>query len=115
MGDGFPALVHRGSRSIAARIEDANSRELPLFATLSCCDPGIAQSHGFMPLSVVSATCWMQHVRTSHGHGWRTALSRLRSEARAAAIPGGARQGLSVGAIMISSTAGEADAMEILR
>ncbi|MEP6938261.1 MAG: heavy metal-binding domain-containing protein [Rudaea sp.] len=73
--------------AVAARLEGARSGALPWIATLSPAELLITQSHGIRPIASVSATCWMQYGYSwtdGHAQGWKSALHRLRAEAKAA-------------------------------
>ena len=70
-----------------ARLEGARAGRLPWTATLTPAELLIARSHGLRPIASVSATCWLHYGWSwteGHSQGWRTALQRLRAEARAA-------------------------------
>ncbi len=73
--------------TVANRLKGAHAGRLPWVATLSPAELLIAQSHGIRPITSVSATCWMQYGYSwtdGHAQGWRSALHRLRAEAKAA-------------------------------
>jgi hypothetical protein len=80
--------------SVVRRLQDAASAKRPWIATLTPAELMIARSYGFRPIATVSATCWMSVPEDTSGwmaspanphfHGWTTALSRLRAEAKAA-------------------------------
>lgn len=78
--DGCPKSTQR-------RLLGVRSGALPWIATLTPAELLITRSHGFRPISAVSATCWMHYGWSwtlGHEQGWQTALNRLREEARAA-------------------------------
>jgi hypothetical protein len=78
--DGCPKSTRR-------RLLGVRSGALPWIATLTAAELLIIRSHGFRPISAVSATCWMHYGWSwtlGHEQGWQTALNRLREEARAA-------------------------------
>jgi len=74
-------------KSTQQRLYGVRSGALPWIATLTPAELMITRSHGFRPISAVSATCWMHYGWSwtlGHEQGWNTALTRLREEARAA-------------------------------
>jgi hypothetical protein len=78
--DGVPKSTRR-------RLLGVRSGALPWLATLTPAELLITRSHGFRPISAVSATAWMHYGWSwtlGHEQGWNTALTRLREEARAA-------------------------------
>jgi hypothetical protein len=74
-------------KSTQQRLFGVRSGALPWIATLTPAELLITRSHGFRPISAISATCWMHYGWSwtlGHEQGWHTALNRLREEARAA-------------------------------
>ncbi len=72
---------------VVERLEGAAAGRLPWIATLTPAELRIVRSHGIRPIASVSATCWLHYGWSwteGHREGWRTALGRLRAEARAA-------------------------------
>ncbi len=70
-----------------ARLEAAGDGRMPWVATLTPAELLIARSHGLRPIAAVSATCWMHYGWSwteGHAQGWKTALTRLKEEAKAA-------------------------------
>jgi hypothetical protein len=74
-------------QSTRQRLFGVRSGVVPWIATLTPAELMIIRSHGFRPISAISATCWMHYGWSwtlGHEQGWHTALTRLREEARAA-------------------------------
>jgi hypothetical protein len=74
-------------KSTQQRLFGVRSGALPWIATLTPAELLITRSHGFRPISAISATCWMHYGWSwtlGHEQGWQAALTRLREEARAA-------------------------------
>jgi len=72
---------------VRARLRGATEGTLPWTATLTPAELLLARNHGLKPIAAVSATCWMHYGCSwtlGHSQGWRTALRRLKDEARAA-------------------------------
>lgn len=71
----------------AERLGAMRDGRLPWLATFSPSELLVGRSHGIRPVAAVSATCWLHYGFSwteGHAEGWRTALRRLRQEARAA-------------------------------
>ena len=83
----FALRTDTAPKSTQRRLFGVRSGALPWIATLTPAELLITRSHGFRPISAVSATCWMHYGWSwtlGHEQGWHTALTRLKEEARAA-------------------------------
>jgi uncharacterized protein YbjQ (UPF0145 family) len=81
------ARTHRVPQFILDRMESSRAGKTPWIATLTPAELCIARSHGIRPICAVSSTCWLHYGYSwtnGHAQGWKTALQRLRDEARAA-------------------------------
>lgn len=82
------AGIHNGQvpYNVQLRLSQTASGRLPWLATLTPAELLMARTHGFKPISAVSATCWLYlgHSWTlGHQQGWEAAIKRLADEAKA--------------------------------
>ena len=71
---------------VEARLADAGSGKTPWVSTMTPAELLLVRSHGVRPIAMVTGTCWFQYGYSwteGHAKGWRTALERLRAEAKA--------------------------------
>ena len=71
---------------VKERLANAAAGKTPWMSTMTPAELLLVRSHGVRPIAMVTGTCWFQYGYSwteGHAQGWRTALERLRAEAKA--------------------------------